>query len=244
MAPQGNRTTPPAPPPLHEHGPKTTAPWACRAETRSCLGIAPNTTQQSPPPPPIKAWCVLCAAWGTPGGGGRRTYAAMGSGLGPFLPVALQIVFKRDIFSLGVMLYALLCGRLPFQSTNFRELRREMATPLSFRGGEGLSAEAKSFVAALCTLKPFERPGSGAALAHPWLTARVAEDEAPGQVAHKYWGRGKREQAQGIGHDRPFMRVKVRERENGDVVAEQMRLSGYRIHDESDDDDSGSDIDD
>ena len=36
-------------------------------------------------------------------------------------------VFKRDIFSLGVLIYAMLCGRLPFESGTVRLLRREMA---------------------------------------------------------------------------------------------------------------------
>jgi len=138
-------------------------------------------------------------------------------------------VFKRDIFSLGVLLYALLCGRLPYESNTVRQLRREMARPLSFRGGEDLSADCKSFIASLCTLKPYYRPSAQSALTHVWLmgTGRLMANPVFHNIQPEFRRRRQLERDRGIEHDRPFMQLKVEEDDNGTVVAEHVPLSGY-----------------
>ena len=99
--------------------------------------------------------------------------------------VRLQDMFKCDIFSLGVVLCALLCGRLPFQSTEHREASDETAVPLLFQGGEELSAEAKDFVTSLLGRMPCDRPSTSTALAHSWLAGHRQGYEEPDLVELK-----------------------------------------------------------
>eukprot|EP00667_Euglena_gracilis_P001186 EG_transcript_1186 len=90
--------------------------------------------------------------------------------------VSYSAAFKRDIFSLGVVAYTMLCGRLPYRSEVVPDLQVEMTRPLSFHGScwEGVSEEACNFVRLLCSYNAQYRPTAEDALRHPWLRPRKA----------------------------------------------------------------------
>lgn len=75
-----------------------------------------------------------------------------------------------DVWALGVLLYALLCGCFPFKGRNDKELYRRISNcqPLF---PEYLSAEAKSLLQKIFQLDPDKRPTARQLLADDWFTA-------------------------------------------------------------------------
>jgi serine/threonine protein kinase len=78
-----------------------------------------------------------------------------------------------DIWSLGVVLYVMLCGRPPFWSRNQRKLFDLIQhEPVHFRsdyGWDGVSAQAKDLILQMLEKDPRKRMNSDQVLAHPWL---------------------------------------------------------------------------
>ena len=76
--------------------------------------------------------------------------------------------FRVDHWSLGVLLYAILCGSVPFKKGNIKDLR--------FAISEGkllypikLSAEVRDLIKKLLIIEPTDRLSLPEVLEHPWL---------------------------------------------------------------------------
>jgi calcium/calmodulin-dependent protein kinase I len=83
-----------------------------------------------------------------------------------------------DMWSLGVILYILLCGFPPFYHENTSQLYKQI------KKGEydfpdpywtDISAEAKNLVSLLLTVNPKKRITAEGVLAHPWIVGQISE---------------------------------------------------------------------
>lgn len=73
-----------------------------------------------------------------------------------------------DHWSLGIVLYAMLCASVPFKAPNLDELYNVIkTTPLSFPSD--LSEEAQDIVCRLLNIDPYERLSIPEILSHPWM---------------------------------------------------------------------------
>lgn len=97
--------------------------------------------------------------------------------------------YNSDIWSLGVMTYQLLCGKLPFNdkenpsNPSIAAIWRGilMETPrMTGRNWEKISEEAKDFVRICLEKDHLKRPGVKECLAHPWLTKTDCNDRFKG----------------------------------------------------------------
>ena len=105
---------------------------------------------------------------------------------------------RSDMFSMGVILYVMLCGRLPF-STSDKDATSERLGKFSRRYGydgsraegslspladcerlntAGASSEVRSFLSELCAYNPLDRPTALEVLDSPWLRGAVERREA------------------------------------------------------------------
>ena len=81
-----------------------------------------------------------------------------------------------DIWSMGVVLYIMLCGYAPFHNDNVQKLfqlimRGRIVFPE--REWAGISEEAKDLVRKMLTVEPAQRITARAVLEHPWITKNV-----------------------------------------------------------------------
>ena len=91
---------------------------------------------------------------------------------------------KVDLYSLGVVLYILLCRQHPFMGTNIDGLQRmrdkmiddtgnsKLEFPSDAEMEHPLSHQSKDFLSNLLNLVPADRPDASSALRHPWVVCR------------------------------------------------------------------------
>nr|KAI8766329.1 maternal embryonic leucine zipper kinase-like [Biomphalaria glabrata] len=77
-----------------------------------------------------------------------------------------------DQWSMGVLLYALLCGFLPFDDESITQLYKKIKTG-SYKFPEWLSDGSKELISQLLQIDPKKRIPIAELLKHPWLTKNV-----------------------------------------------------------------------
>jgi calcium-dependent protein kinase len=88
--------------------------------------------------------------------------------------LAKDYTSKSDMWSLGVIFYMMLCGRVPFGGNNDWEIQENVRRgefKMTGKYWRGVSTTAKAFVRSLLDMDVDMRPSAGQALKHPWITS-------------------------------------------------------------------------
>ena len=81
-----------------------------------------------------------------------------------------------DIWALGVLLYALLCGKFPFKGANDKELYSHIRTQ-DLQFPDHVSPQARFFLSKLFHKTPERRPSAKQILQDPWCSISEQEYE-------------------------------------------------------------------
>ncbi|KAG9288208.1 hypothetical protein G9A89_020514 [Geosiphon pyriformis] len=84
---------------------------------------------------------------------------------------------EADIWSLGVILYTLLCGELPFDDDDEDVMKNKILIG-KYEMDESLSAEAKDLITSILKLDPMKRLTLKGILRHPWFSIKDEEDDS------------------------------------------------------------------
>jgi len=88
-----------------------------------------------------------------------------------------------DVWSCGVILYALLCGRLPFDDDNMPRLLRKIQEG-KFSIPNHLSAPARDLIERILVVEPMKRFGVVHIRTHPWMRTGLSNRAASDQWFH------------------------------------------------------------
>ena len=79
-----------------------------------------------------------------------------------------------DMWSMGILLYALLCGCFPFRAKTYPDLYRRIARG-TFTVPDELSVSVRDLLRQLLNVEPTNRITAAAALRHPWLQSQFTQ---------------------------------------------------------------------